>query len=250
MLNTNYDWNDEILDNFFPIFCAGFEHRCFGFLASLPNTWRSDNAILLSYPRTFFPQNEKNRRIIFEILKEHTKNLIEIQLTTGYSIETIEKLLEAISQFSCNNDNVVIDISSITRGNMLSFMKILTEKRKKIYLAYTEPIDYEDIYNYGTIDLVIVPGFEGEMDEEKENLCVYLMGFNKRYIDTIREIYDPTSETFFVGNISKKYRQKRNQWNEKAQKIVKNFRCIPILVSPLDIKSVTHKIITEFNSKI
>lgn len=238
MMHDGYDWDAIILDRFCPILCAGFEDRCLGFLTSLPNNWRCQNGILLKYPSEVFPQNETNRHFMLDILKNHVENIIEIPITSSFCVDATKKLSKTLSKVTNESEILIMDISSMTRGNMLSFMDLLSSLSNNCYLAYTEPINYNDVSNYGVIDLVIVPGFEGIISQEKNNFGIYPMGFNTNYVYYIRDKYDISEELeyFLVGEISEKLDDTRNEWNKKAQENCNEVGIKPIKISPLDVE--------------
>lgn len=249
MIYEGYDWDDRILENFCPIFCAGFEDRCLGFLASLPENWQSENAILLKYPGTVFPQNDVNSHYISELLKRHVENIYEIQITSSFSRNSIKHLFSILQNL--NEENIIMDISSMTRGNILSFLNLLSSVTNNSYLTYTEPIYYNDLKTYGLLDLVIVPGFEGNVSLEKKNSCIYLLGFNVDYVKYIQNKYEVSDdlESFLVGKITDHPKSIRNEWNEIALKNCKDFGITPIQIPSLDVHHITKLILQIFSQR-
>jgi hypothetical protein len=112
------------------------------------------------------------------------------------SLDTYKHLItEAITQA----DDIAFDISTFNSGIMIYLLDLIMREKgsKPLYLFYSEPEKYGTEKNgktaawltKGVKDIISVPGFFGEKQEQRQSLLVLLLGCDaERAISTIEEV--------------------------------------------------------------
>jgi hypothetical protein len=124
---------------------------------------------------------------------------IQIPVESSVQDELLESnnsiIIDAINQA----DDIAIDISTFNRGVMIYLLDLILREKgdKPLYLFYSEPEKYGTEKNgrtatwltKGVKNIISVPGFLGNKEEQKQSLLILLLGCDaERAISTIEEV--------------------------------------------------------------
>ncbi len=125
-----------------------------------------------------------------------TNDPIQIPVLSSVQDDSIDTYKHLITEAISQADDVVVDISTFNRGILIYLLDLVLKEKgdKPLYLFYTEPEKYGSEKNgrrgtwltKGVKNIISVPGFLGDKQEQKQSLLVLLLGCDaERAIATI-----------------------------------------------------------------
>lgn len=180
-------------------FChSSFEPRT---LACIPSSERCPNivATFIFHSRDCLGSDKykKNHAKIVDHFSEISLNdPIEVPVVFQHEDDLIATHGDSIVHALNEADDIVVDLSTFTRGVMVRIVDFILRSKgnKPLYIFYSEPDKYATEKNgnriawlaKGTRNIISVPGFSGEKQEDKKTLLVVLLGHNaEQSISTI-----------------------------------------------------------------
>ncbi len=151
----------------------------------------------------------------FDSISTHTP--IEVAVECAQKDDLTQSHQDSIKRALEHVDDIAVDMSTFTRGRMICLLDLIIREKgsKPLYLFYSEPEKYatESIggiggwLTRGAKNIVSVPGFGGEKQEDKKKLLVLLLGHDAERTISVVETEDPDM-IVLVSQGTLKYRKK------------------------------------------
>ncbi len=128
-----------------------------------------------------------------------TNDPVQIPMQCGVKDGMLDTCSALITESLNRADDIAIDITTFNRGRMIYLLNFILMERgnKPLYLFYTEPEKYGTEKNgkrgawltKGVKNIVSVPGFQGDKQENRESLLVLLLGYDsERAVNDIEAV--------------------------------------------------------------
>jgi hypothetical protein len=185
-------------------FChSSFEPRSLACIQSLTRCPGIDSAFIF-YSNDFLSSKtykHNHAQIVDHFGSVSINSPIEVPLDCDNDNYLLDLHRESISHAINQADDIAVDLSAFPRGAMICLVDLIIKEKggKPLYLFYSEPEKYATEKNgkkatwltKGTKNIITLPGFSGEKQDNKKSLMVLLLGHNsERSISTV-EATDP-----------------------------------------------------------
>lgn len=198
---SNINTEIENIDLF--ICSSGFEERSKSIALAI-NPEKIRNAFIFNVEENYVVSEEHLREI-----QNHLHHMIKINHPRNSPLETYDifknKLDEFYNKFDNERLNIVIDITSFTRENLLILLKVIYHNRgeKNIKLVYTPADNYSPEWlTKGVKQIRSIFGYSGMIQPSKKQLLIILNGFEDERTSEIIKSFEPNM--ILLGKPSKK----------------------------------------------
>lgn len=189
---------------------SSFEDRCYAICSNLDKD-KIQKSVILKY-ETVIANTESNFNILNAELKD--KDVIVKNLLYNSPVKNCDTFIEILEQCK-ENESVLIDITTLTRENILILFKLIKERFQNINIkfCYTPSNKYaidikpniDDLkstwMSRGVNEIRSILGYPGEFSPLKKTLLIVLIGFEYERAQILIDNYEP--DMLFIGRAQK-----------------------------------------------
>ncbi len=183
-------------------FChSSYEPRCLASMTTSGGCKNIDSAFIF-HSHNFLDSKsyqQNHSQIVRHFGAISNSDPIQIPVESGVKDKSLDTYKHLITEAIIQADDIAIDISTFNRGIMIYLLDLILREKgsKPLYLFYSEPEKYGTEKNgktttwltKGLNNIISVPGFFGDKQEQKQSLLILLLGYDaERAISTIEEV--------------------------------------------------------------